>query len=114
MVMLATVAGGAVLTQFGTAEEPPIAGVDYSVEFNTSGGSPTYDLTVQATSMPRADTVYIVYEGSRQQISSIGGEKVISNIQDEDIVYVIAEYKGSQEVVSSYQFDEDKFQRDEF
>lgn len=113
MVMLATVAGGAVLTQFGSTSETPIAEVSYDVELNTSGGTATYDLTVTTTAMQRADSIDTLYNGSRQEMNSIGDEVVISNVQDGDIIYIVGEYNGTERVISSYTFNEEQFQRDQ-
>lgn len=110
MVIFASVAGVAILTQFSSNQQDAFADVDYEVEEDLGGGSITYNLIVTTTNLQRADEVRVLSDGNVQgTMNSINDTVEITDIQNGDRVIVVAEYEGSSRIISTYRFNENNF-----
>lgn len=118
VVLGAGLIGSFYLSSFGSTDPNPAASVDYEVNLelvNTPSGEDTrYVLTVTATSMERADelTVYYNESGVVGSINSIGSTTEIGDdgtieIQDGDRFVVVANYEGTERIISTYTFNEE-------
>lgn len=118
----AGLAGATYLDFFASHTPTPTATVEYDmsiemVQVDPTTEEPRYVLTINPTSMERAERIEIYYDENSNQvgtISNLSDEAIIGDegdieIEDGDRFTTVAIYEGEQQIISFYTFDETAF-----
>lgn len=114
LFMFAAVGGSFYLTFYASSSPAPAASVEYDISLESGTGN--YLITVEPESMERADQLVVYYNSSDNQVGTINdisdsatvgdGPEII---QDDDRLFIVADYNDNRQVISKYTFDEAQY-----